>query len=74
MKNPSNSGISPDPARGLGTTAAAVYTGLSVSFLEKARVNQTDIPGPKFIRVGRRCIYLRDQLDSYLDAYLESSE
>jgi hypothetical protein len=69
MKNASNSGISPDAARGLGTTAAAVYTGLSVSFLEKARVNQTEIPGPSFIRVGRRCIYLRDQLDSYLENF-----
>jgi len=69
MKKLSNSGVSPDSARGLGTTAAAVYTGLSVSFLEKARVNQTVIPGPKFIRVGRRCIYLRDQLDSYLEHF-----
>ncbi len=69
MKTASNSGISPDVARGLGTAAAALYTGLSVSFLEKARVNQTEIPGPKFIRVGRRCIYLRDQLDSYLEHF-----
>ncbi len=69
MKIASNSGISPDAARGLGTAAAAVYTGLSVSFLEKARVNQTEIPGPKFRRVGRRCIYLRDDLDSYLEDF-----
>ena len=69
MKNPSNPAPSPDPARGLGTTAAAAYTGLSVSFLEKARVNQTDIAGPKFIRVGRRCIYLRDSLDSFLENF-----
>ncbi len=69
MKTRSHSGISPDAARGLATSAAAVYTGLSVSFLEKARVNQTVIPGPKFIRVGRRCIYLRDQLDSYLEHF-----
>ena len=69
MKSTKTSGISPDVARGLGTTEAAAYTGLSVSFLEKARVNQTEIPGPKFIRVGRRCIYLRDQLDSFLEAF-----
>ncbi len=69
MKTRSQSGISPDAARGLGTANAAAYTGLSVSFLEKARVNQTEIPGPNFIRVGRRCIYLRDQLDSYLETF-----
>lgn len=69
MKTARNSGIAPDVARGLGTTDAAAYTGLSVSFLEKARVNQTEIFGPPFIRVGRRCIYLRDQLDSYLDCF-----
>ena len=69
MKNERKSGISPDAARGLGTTAAAAYTGLSASFLEKARVNQTEIPGPRFRRVGRRCIYLRDDLDSYLEDF-----
>lgn len=68
MKSPKNSGISPDVARGLGTTDAAAYTGLSVSFLEKARVNQTEIPGPKFKRFGRRVIYLRDDLDTYLES------
>ncbi len=68
MTTPSNSGFSPDAARGLGTTAAAIYTGLSVSFLEKARVNQTTLPGPKFKRFGRRVIYLREDLDAFLDS------
>ena len=57
----------PEQPRGLGVTQAAKYIGLSESFLNKARVNQTKLPGPDFIRVGSRCIYLRESLDQYLD-------
>ena len=53
--------------RGLPVAAAARYIGLSESFLNKARVNQTKLPGPDFIRVGARVIYLRESLDNYLD-------
>lgn len=54
--------------RGLNTAAAARYTGLSTSFLEKARTNQTTTPGPKFRRKGKRVLYLRNELDQYLEA------
>ena len=53
--------------RGYSVANAALYLGLSESFLNKARVNQTKLPGPDFIRVGVRCIYLRESLDEYLD-------
>ena len=53
--------------RGLSTALAAQYLGLSESFLNKARVNQTKLPGPAFIRFGRRVVYLRENLDAYLD-------
>ena len=52
MKTRSQSGISPDAARGLGTANAAAYTGLSVSFLEKARVNQTETLLPNCVIDG----------------------
>ena len=54
--------------RGLNTESAARYLGLSASFLEKARLNQTKTPGPKFRKKGKRVIYLRDDLDVYLES------
>ena len=57
---------SPAEPRGLNTAQAAAYLGLSESYLEKARVNLTDLPGPEFRKIGRRVIYLRESLDSYL--------
>ena len=54
--------------RGLNTAAAARYLGLSTSFLEKARINQTTTPGPKFRRKGSRVLYLKNELDQYLEA------
>ena len=53
--------------RGLSTALAARYLGLSESFLEKARVNQTKLPGPTATKIGKRIIYLKENLDSYLD-------
>ena len=54
--------------RGLNTASAARYLGLSTSFLEKARINQTTTPGPKFRRKGKRILYLKNELDQYLEA------
>ena len=56
--------------RGVDTTGAANYCALSTSFLEKARINQTKTPGPKFKKIGKRVVYLLDDLD----LFLESSE
>ena len=63
MKDDQSTEIQP---RGLITAAAARYTGLSTSFLEKARLNLTKTPGPKYRRIGKRVVYLRDDLDAYL--------
>ena len=59
--------ISPHVARALSTPAAAIYTGLSESFLEKSRVNQTKTPGPLATKIGKRVVYLRENLDAYLE-------
>ena len=53
----------------LTETEAAVYVGMSRSFLAISRMegnrdNRT--PGPPFLKVGRRVIYLRDDLDTWL--------
>ena len=56
-----------DEIRGFSTLQAATYIGLSKSFLEKARVNQTTVPGPKVTKIGTRVLYLKEHLDAYLD-------
>ena len=58
----------PIEPRGLSTATAARYLGLSTSFLEKARLNQTKTPGPKFTRKGKRILYLKNELDAYLES------
>ena len=60
--------VIPPDARGLNTDQASLYTSISTSWLTKARINQTSVPGPKFVTVGRRCIYRREDLDAFLDA------
>ena len=65
MTDSSSTEIEP---RGLSTEAAARYTGLSPSFLEKARINKTKTPGPKFRKIGKRVVYLIDELNEFLEA------
>jgi hypothetical protein len=60
-----------DPAA-MDEVNAANYCGLSIGFLRRAR--QTDpgprrAPGPPFIRVGSRVLYLKEDLDTYLRAH-----
>ena len=57
----------PPVARALATPAAAIYCALSESFLEKARINMTKTPGPKFTKLGWRVVYLLEDLDHYLE-------
>ena len=52
----------------LNTAAAAKYLGLSTSFLEKVRLKDSEVTGPKFKRAGTRILYLRDELDAYLES------
>ena len=59
--------ISPHVARALSTPAAAIYTSPTESFLEKARINMTKTPGPKFTKLGWRVVYLLEDLDHYLE-------
>ena len=53
--------------RAYNTSMAARYLGLSVSFLEKSRTNQTKTPGPIATKIGKRVIYTKENLDFYLD-------
>ncbi len=53
--------------RGLSTADAAHYISFSESFLRKARIGLTNTPGPKFKKIGKKVVYLREDLDTFLD-------
>jgi len=47
----------------LDTSAAALYVGLSASTMSKLRLSGN---GPVFLKLGRRCLYSRADLDAWL--------
>ena len=52
---------------------AAEYIGMSTSYLQKDRMNgilPNRVPGPRYAKVGRRIMYLRDDLDAWLHSHL----
>ena len=62
----------PITRRGLSEADAANYIGMSRSFLRQARMdgkrfNRT--PGPPFTKIGRKVLYLKDDLDAWLEAH-----
>ena len=59
--------------RAFSTAEAAAYIGRSKSYLEHGRSDgalqgQTP-PSPPFIKAGRSVIYLREDLDQWLEAF-----
>ena len=67
MNSDSVATVSPPVARGLRERDAAAYIGHSGAFLKKARRGLTEVPGPRFRKVGSRVIYLLEDLDDFLD-------
>ena len=62
----------PIPRRGLSEAEAADYIGMSRSFLRQARMDGKRLnrtPGPPFTKIGRKVLYLRDDLDAWLEAH-----
>lgn len=55
----------------LDTGEAASYLRLSTQFLEKARIASNT--GPRFVKLGRRVFYRRDDLDAWIDAQARTS-
>jgi len=53
----------------LTETQAAPYIGMSRSFLRQSRMNgkrQNRTAGPPFLKIGRKVLYLADDLDDWL--------
>ena len=68
-EEPTDSAVTVAPllARGLRTRDAADYIGFSPAFLRKTRCSKTEIAGPKFKKIGSRVVYLREDLDVFLE-------
>jgi hypothetical protein len=63
--------------RGLSEIEAAEYTGLSRSTLRQGRMygpRLAHVPPPPFVKVGRKVIYLRDDLDHFLEIHRTTHE
>lgn len=51
---------------------AAIYTGYSEAYLKASRLQGPRpgrTPGPPFLRIGRKVLYLVDDLDRWLEAH-----
>ena len=56
----------------LSEREASLFLGLSESILRKSRMNgrrENYLPPPPYIRIGRRVVYLVDDLRSYLEQH-----
>jgi predicted DNA-binding transcriptional regulator AlpA len=57
--------------KGFSVRQASIYTGISVSTLNKWRMHTNN--GPKYLKLGSRVVYPRDQLDAWMAQNLKSS-
>ena len=64
-----NLSVNTPEQRGFNTSNAAIYTDFSEGYLRKARRGLTAVPGPKFRRIGGRCIYDKAFLDEWLSSF-----
>lgn len=56
--------------RGLNEKQAAQYIGFSSQYLRASRLkNNTNKEAPPFIKIGGRVLYLKDDLDQWLESY-----
>lgn len=72
IKSADNSATKKLRRRGLSESEAAEYIGMSRSFLRQARMDghrQNRTPGPPYTQIGRKILYLKDDLDSWLERH-----
>jgi len=63
--------------RAMSEIEAAIYIKMSRSFLRQDRMNgirHNRTPGPRFVRIGRRIRYLKDDLDQWLQDHIVNRE
>lgn len=59
--------VSIEGKRALSEREAAAYSNLSTSFLRQKRMRDAEAPKPPFCKIGRKVVYLRDDLDRFLE-------
>jgi len=59
--------VSIEGRRALSEREAAAYSSLSRSFLRQKRMRGAQAPRPPFCKIGRKVVYLRDDLDRFLE-------
>ena len=67
MISPNSPQVDAAQPRAFNTVDAAHYISFSESFLRKARIGLTNTPGPRFKKIGKKVVYLREDLDAFLD-------
>lgn len=58
--------------RGMSESEAAVYIGISCISLRQGRCEgrrDKRMPPPPYVKIGRKILYLRDDLDRWLETY-----
>ena len=63
--------------RALSEIEAARYINMSRSYLRQDRmdgIREKRTPGPRYVRIGRRIRYLKDDLDEWLEAHVIDRE
>ena len=55
------------PFHAMDEAQAAKYTGVSVGYLRKSRCKGYGVKGPNYRKIGRRVVYLLQDLDAFLD-------
>ena len=68
-RNLSESAITP---RGMSESEAAIYIGVARISLRQGRCEgrrENRMPPPPYIKLGRKILYLRDDLDRWLEMY-----
>jgi len=63
--------------RAMSEAQAAHYINMSRSYLRQDRMNgirHNRTPGPRYVRIGRRIRYLKDDLDAWLEAHAVDRE
>ena len=48
---------------------AAEFTGLSVSYLRKLRMDHYKADGPPYLKIGRRCVYQPSKLVEWMNSH-----
>lgn len=66
-----------ESGRAMSSADAAEYLGLSESTLRQSRMDgrrENRIPPPPFVKVGKKILYLRDDLDTWLESHRHNSQ